>query len=215
MAAAPAAAGWSGPDAASAGPAAGTVRSVAGLDLDIVRFLQDLRFQPLTLLMVVASAWWFKGLVLLGIGLVADLCRGRRLPTAFLFGAAAYAVASVSTDLVKRAVDRSRPPVADEAIQAAIALPHTAAMPSGHAATAVAVAVCVGMIHPRLRVPLLVAAGVVAFSRVYLGVHYPTDVLVGAGIGVLAGLAGGTLARRRTEHQEQGAAEAVLPGPRG
>ena len=61
-----------------------------------------------------------------------------------------------------------------------VALPHSASFPSGHAATAFAAAVAVGALAPRLR-PLLVAvAALVAISRVYLGVHFPSDVIWGA-----------------------------------
>jgi membrane-associated phospholipid phosphatase len=42
---------------------------------------------------------------------------------------------------------------------------------------------------PRLRVPLFLLAAAVAWSRVYVGVHYPLDVLAGAVLGVAIGLA--------------------------
>jgi len=64
-----------------------------------------------------------------------------------------------------------------------VALPDNGAMPSGHAAGAFAAAVAVGLVHPRLRWPLLALAGLVALSRVWLGVHYLTDVIVGAALG--------------------------------
>jgi undecaprenyl-diphosphatase len=63
-------------------------------------------------------------------------------------------------------------------------------MPSGHASTAFAAALAVGLAHPRLRWPLLALAALVALSRVWLGVHYLTDVIAGAALGaaVAAGL---------------------------
>ena len=62
------------------------------------------------------------------------------------------------------------------------------AHPSGHAATAFAAAVAVGVIYPRLRWPLVCVAGLVALSRVYLGVHYWLDVVVGCALGTAVGL---------------------------
>jgi undecaprenyl-diphosphatase len=56
-------------------------------------------------------------------------------------------------------------------------------MPSGHATTAFAAALAVGLVHPRLRWPLVVLAALIAISRVWLGVHYLSDVLAGAALG--------------------------------
>jgi undecaprenyl-diphosphatase len=49
---------------------------------------------------------------------------------------------------------------------------------------------------PALRLPLRVAAGTVAFSRVYTGVHYPGDVLVGVVSGVVLGRLASRLGQR-------------------
>ena len=54
--------------------------------------------------------------------------------------------------------------------------------------TAFAVAAAVALLAPRLRWPVLGLAAVIAFSRVYLGVHFWLDVLVGAALGAAVGL---------------------------
>jgi undecaprenyl-diphosphatase len=90
---------------------------------------------------------------------------------------------------LKNAFDRPRPPIADHHVHALVALPASSSMPSGHALTSFACAVVLGAFVPRLRVPLLLFAGLVAVSRTYLGVHYPSDVIVGAGVGIALGLA--------------------------
>ena len=59
------------------------------------------------------------------------------------------------------------------------------------------VPVAVGDLLPTLTVPLRGAASVVAFSRVFTGVHYPSDVLVGATVGALLGRLASTVAHRR------------------
>jgi membrane-associated phospholipid phosphatase len=68
-----------------------------------------------------------------------------------------------------------------------VRMPTSTSFPSGHAASAVAFAVAVGDDLPALRLPLLGAASVVAFSRVYTGVHFPSDVVVGATVGAVVG----------------------------
>ncbi len=62
-------------------------------------------------------------------------------------------------------------------------------MPSAHASTAFAAAVAAGLVHPRLRWPLLALAALIALSRVWLGVHYLTDVIAGAALGAAIALA--------------------------
>ena len=80
-------------------------------------------------------------------------------------------------------------------------MPHSSSMPSGHATTAFAAAVAVGLVHPRLRWPLLVLAALVAVSRVWLGVHYLTDVIAGAALGTSVALVPvGSVSRRVATH---------------
>ncbi|MGN6168466.1 MAG: phosphatase PAP2 family protein [Solirubrobacteraceae bacterium] len=61
-----------------------------------------------------------------------------------------------------------------------IAMPKSPAFPSGHAASAMAFAVGAGRVSPAASVPLQVLAALVGYSRVHTGVHYPSDVVVGA-----------------------------------
>jgi undecaprenyl-diphosphatase len=77
-----------------------------------------------------------------------------------------------------------------------VRMPSSTSFPSGHSASAAAFAVAVGDVQPVLRLPLRGAATVVAFSRVYTGVHYPSDVLVGATAGALLGRWVSRMARR-------------------
>ena len=60
--------------------------------------------------------------------------------------------------------------------------------PSGHTAFAFTLATIAGYQHPKLRIPLYLGAVGTAFSRVYLGRHYPSDVFAGAIVGTLMGI---------------------------
>src|SRR5689334_6122802 len=91
--------------------------------------------------------------------------------------------------VLKDAIGRARPFVGDPSVHPSIALPHDPSMPSGHAMNAFAGAVLLGSIVPRARWALLALACAVALSRVYLGVHFPSDVLAGAALGAAIGAA--------------------------
>lgn len=88
---------------------------------------------------------------------------------------------------LRQAIGRDRPPLVYPEPKALVAVPHTGAFPSGHASSAFACAAVLAWASPRLRVPALVLAAAIAWSRVYVGVHWPLDVLGGALLGVLVG----------------------------
>jgi undecaprenyl-diphosphatase len=98
-------------------------------------------------------------------------------------GAAILLAESVSGAL-KEGIERDRPPVADPNPDTLVKLPETFSFPSGHATVAFACATVLAMAVPRLRWPLYALAALIAFSRVYVGVHFPLDVLAGAVLGV-------------------------------
>jgi undecaprenyl-diphosphatase len=87
---------------------------------------------------------------------------------------------------VKDATHRARPFEAHPQIKPLYVV-HSSSFPAGHAATAFAGAVVLAFVVPRATAVLLVVAALIGFSRVYVGVHYPTDVLAGAAVGAAVG----------------------------
>lgn len=95
----------------------------------------------------------------------------------------------VTEIVLKPAVARARPaPVETATARSLPAIPPTHSFPSGHAATSVAAAVALSSMWPGGRGLWWAIAAVTAYSRVYLGHHYPSDVVAGAALGVLVAL---------------------------
>lgn len=107
------------------------------------------------------------------------------------FGLAAFVglttlAADALSFLVKDLTHRPRPFIAHPQIDPLYAV-HSSSFPAGHAATAFAGAVLLSSLRPRLAPWFLLLAAAIGFSRVYVGVHYPTDVLAGAALGAAVG----------------------------
>ena len=95
--------------------------------------------------------------------------------------------------LLKNAVGRIRPFVLNDAVQLLVTPPSDPSFPSGHTTAAVAAATVLICDHWKGRWIVLIVAILVAFSRLYLYVHFPTDVICGALIGVFCGWLSGLL----------------------
>jgi membrane-associated phospholipid phosphatase len=172
-----------------------SVDAIVDADLALVRAMEHLRVAPLDAVMESASAWWVKSLVILAIALIADVARRSRVPLGLLCAGVAYGLSEAAATGLKEVIDRARPSILDASLHPLVAIPQSAAMPSGHATTAFAAAVAVGLVHPRLRVPLVALATLIAISRVYLGVHFASDVIVGALLGTVIAVAVVAVAR--------------------
>ncbi|HEX8205507.1 MAG TPA: phosphatase PAP2 family protein [Solirubrobacteraceae bacterium] len=163
------------------------VRELAALDLHLTHETAELRWGPATTLFLIASAWWVKGPLLVGLGGLSDGMRRTLLPVVMLASATAFAIASGLNVVLKDVVDRHRPPLTDPDIVHVGDLPSSPSFPSGHAMTAFAAAGAIAVLCPRMRWPALTIAFLVAISRPYLGMHFWADVLVGSVLGAAIG----------------------------
>ena len=96
--------------------------------------------------------------------------------------------------ILKNAVGRIRPYEVIAGLECIVGRAHDASFPSGHTSASFASAVALFRQIPRkYGVPLLILAALIAFSRLYVGIHYPTDVLAGLVIGIALGWFGSKL----------------------
>jgi undecaprenyl-diphosphatase len=130
-------------------------------------------------------------LIALGLALL------RRRPDLLVLVLAADGAADLLAYAVKRVVATDRPPVRYATPEPLVDVPRDHSFPSGHAATSFACATILAFAFPRLAAPLYLLAAAITFSRVYVGVHYPSDVVGGALLGALVAIALLRLARDR------------------
>ncbi len=120
--------------------------------------------------------------------LLWDFETGKKL---FMTGLTAYSIKLFFYKAIKQNVKRPRPYAKVDGVISFITAPDEFSFPSGHTAAGFVFACLLWLFIPTLFPIGLVWASLIGFSRVYLGVHYPLDVLAGMGLGVLSsGIAG-------------------------
>jgi undecaprenyl-diphosphatase len=152
---------------------------VVSLDHRLEHWVVTHRAEPFNTIFVGLShlgSYGFVWLVLAGLAVWLQ-----RRPVVFPLVLAAYLASAIVSDAIKSAVVRPRP-----GAHPLVAAPTTHSFPSGHATTSFACAATLAPFVPRRGAPVLyLLATAIAFSRVYIGVHYPLDVLGGAALGLL------------------------------
>ena len=104
----------------------------------------------------------------------------------FLLSAAiAFPLERLLYHLIKQSMKRDRPYECIVNVEFRVRPPDQFSFPSGHAASAFLMMTLLASFFPILRIPMFLWAMTVGIARVYLGVHYPTDVLAGAILGIV------------------------------
>lgn len=176
-------------DVAVPAPVNESLRALHEMDVAVYRGIAEVdvpladRFvRPLSEAANYSRIW----MLLAGVLALAGGKVGKRVA---LRGLVAIGLTSAVTNLVfKNIARRPRPDHSGVAEERRLALPSSHSFPSGHTASAFAFASAVSADAPwLLRDTTVLLAALVGFSRVYTGVHYPGDVLAGAGVGWIAG----------------------------
>ncbi len=183
---------------------------IQSADETVLRWIaENLRAPWLTAILSFYTQLGNAGLLFIAAALILLLFRATRKGgaaalTSMLLG---FLVTNVT---LKHLVGRARPWVVMENFTALVAEGDPNSVPSGHSCSAFAFAVALAVILPQkwAKAAALVAAAVMALSRLYVGVHFPSDVLVGSLVGAVCGLLGAWIVKKVTAWvQTQRAAE--------
>src|SRR5579862_1073651 len=136
--------------------------------------------------MVALSVAGRGGTVWLVIGAVLTAIRKLTWQRLAQLGVALLVATITVNVIVKPLVDRHRPFTSIPAVTVIDERPHDASFPSGHAGNAFAAAVVLARALPQWQAVWWTLAVLIAYSRIYVGVHYPADVVGGAILGALS-----------------------------
>ncbi len=162
----------------------GVARRVRDLDRALFRAIFGLKWAPLSTVMRAFTVAGTAGALWGFVAAAAFLLTGLE-PSRLLIPWVAIAASWTAAEGAKYLFNRTRPFLWDTEIAPLIRTPSSSSFPSGHSATAAAGALTLSVLYPPLAPALVLAALLVVLSRVYLGVHFPFDVLAGIFIGLV------------------------------
>jgi undecaprenyl-diphosphatase len=179
------------------------LEAIGRLDFTAFQWLRTHHFPILDMLMAGLSDVTRAGALWVGLAVLIAALHPSRWPAAVQVLLAVLIAFWLADYVAKPLFNRARPfeTYADTRVYGY--RPTTRSLPSGHAANAIAAAYALTRLAPEGRAIFWTLALLVAFSRVYLGVHYPTDVIVGGLLGFVTAwfVVGRTRWSYATRHQ--------------
>ena len=184
--------------------------SFLGLDLAVFEWVQGIRNPVLTVLMKIITTLGDEGILFIAIGIILLITKKyRRIGLAILVSLVVMLICN--NFVLKEIFARERPfnlfatfpeKYAEWGGEAAkyiypdfVKAPHSYSFPSGHTSSAFAAGVAVLICNRKFGIPATLFAFVMGFTRIYVGVHYTTDVIAAAIVGVLYAILGFIIAK--------------------
>ena len=153
------------------------------MELSILHAIQQIHVPWLDAVMIFFTKLGDDGILWIALGVLLLFFKKTRkcgvcVLLSMLFGML------IGKEFLKDVVERTRPFVVDPSVVLKVTPPSSFSFPSGHTLDAFASATAVFMYYRKPGVAAFVVASLIAFSRMYLFMHYPTDILGGIAVGV-------------------------------
>ncbi len=154
------------------------------MDAALVTWItENLRNPVLDPIMIFITYLGEKGIFWIAIGLL--LCLPKQYRKHGILMLLSLAIGCILGEgILKNLFGRVRP-VDALGLQLLIEHPGGFSFPSGHSCSSLNAAMCLHLTNRKWSIPAFAVASLIAFSRVYHGVHYLTDILAGAALGIL------------------------------
>lgn len=171
------------------------------MELDILHVIQGWHSAPFDMIMILLSTLGNFGLIWIALSLVLLIYPKTRLMSLTIMGA--MALSYILGNLVmKNLVARARPCMVDTSVTLLIPHPGEYSFPSGHTLNGFTAATVIFLYFKKAGIFALMLAAAIAFSRLYLFVHYPTDILGGILLGIADALIAFMIAKKISKRKE-------------
>lgn len=157
------------------------------MELSILRSIQTLHSDFLSNIMIFVSFITNHGEAWIVIALIM-LCFKKMRKCGITISISLIMALVIGNVFLKNLIARDRPFWVDESIALLATPPTSYSFPSGHTFSAFAASISILLYSKKLGIPAVVLASSIAFSRMYLFFHYPTDVLAGIILGIIVAL---------------------------
>lgn len=165
------------------------LNTILDFDWKILDLIQGMRCEFLDRIMMFLTSLGNYGAIWIFIGVLFLFFKKTR-KTGIAMAFALLAVLILGNMVLKPLIARLRPFMTDETIMLLIKAPEDFSFPSGHTYSAIAAATAILRYHRKSGIFALAGALLIGFSRMYLMVHFPTDILGGIVLGVICGIIG-------------------------
>lgn len=157
-------------------------------EFSILYALQEIHTPILDKVMLFITSLGDKGILWLTIGVICLFFKKyRKMGLQLLISMLCTFI--LGNLILKNIFSRPRPCDIDTVVTLLLSRPHGHSFPSGHSINSMVAAVALFLNNKKIGIPAIIIAALIGFSRMYLFVHFPTDVLGGFLIAILVALA--------------------------